>query len=108
MKTYIVTCRGVFPETVIAKLKALGVYWTQVRSQNNLPSRRVRLEMLADAMNEDQAIQKARFAVDASGGSGTDYTCLCEVSKAASEALDLANTTDRLPHAAAQRVWGEI
>ena len=91
VKIYIVTCRGVFPETVIAKLKALGVYWTQVGSPNNLPSRQVRLEMLADAMNEDQAIQKVRFAVDASGGSGTDYTCLCEVSKAASEALDLGD-----------------
>ena len=30
VKTYIVTCRGVFPETVIAKLKALGVYRTSV------------------------------------------------------------------------------
>jgi hypothetical protein len=81
VKTYIVTCRGVFDQAVIAKLEVLGVYWTQVSSAGNTPSQWIRHHLLIEAGSEDQAIQRARFAVEASGGPGTDYTCLGKFSE---------------------------
>jgi len=81
IKTYIVSCRGVLDQAVIAKLEVLGVYWTRGCSPDALPSDWIHHHMLIGAIDEDQAIQKARFAIETSGGSGIDYTCESELSE---------------------------
>jgi hypothetical protein len=83
VKTYLVTCQGVFDQAVIARLGVLGVYWTQGGSPDTLLSNWNHHHMLIDAINEDQAIQKARLAIETSGGFGTGYTCLSELSETA-------------------------
>ena len=82
LKTYIVSCRGVLDQAVIAKLEVLGVYWTLGGSPDTLPTNWIHHHMLINAIDEDQAIQKACFAIETSGGSGIDYTCLSELSGA--------------------------
>ncbi len=81
VKTYIVSCQGVLDQAVIAKLEVLGVYWTRGCSPDTSPSSWIHHHMLITAIDEDQAIQKARFAIETSGGSGIDYLCLSELSE---------------------------
>ena len=81
VKTYIVRCRGVLDQAVIAKLEVLGVYWTRGGGPDTLRSDWIHHHMLINAIDEDQAIQKARFAIETSGGTGIDYSCQCELSE---------------------------
>ena len=81
VKTYIVSCRGVLDQPVIAKLEVLGVYWTRGWSPDAPPSEWIHHHMLINAVDEDQAIEKARFAIETSGGRGIDYTCQSELSE---------------------------
>src|SRR5262249_53614550 len=78
LKTYIVTCRALFDQAVISKLEVLGVYWTHEGIPPAASSRRVRHRLLIEAPNQDGAIQKARLAVGASGGSEAEFTCQSE------------------------------
>jgi len=78
MKTYFVTCRGVFDEAVIAKLEVLRVHWRG--GPDSLASDWICHYLLIEAASEDQAIQRARLAVESCGGIGTDYACSNEVS----------------------------
>jgi hypothetical protein len=77
MPEYLVTCRGVFDQKVIAALDAQKVYWMQ--GGPTLPEpRRHRHHLTIVAGDPGKALFNAQVAVTAAGGEASDFDVLIE------------------------------
>ena len=81
MALFVVRCRGVFDNRVIAKLDAQGVYRRTGGSPETPPSQRDLHQLLIEASDEEQAIHGARQAVRRAGAEATSYESHGELSE---------------------------
>lgn len=80
MPDFLVTCRAVFDQGVIAKLDAAGVYWTQ-GGPTQPDSSRHRHHLRIEAESGEEALRRGSQAVEDAGGEADDLTLIGEVSE---------------------------
>jgi hypothetical protein len=79
MPDFLVTCRAVFDQGVVAKLDTAGIYWTQGGATHPNSSRH-RHHLRVGAKSGEEAVLRAREAVEAAGGEADDLTLIGEAS----------------------------
>jgi hypothetical protein len=75
MPQFMITCRAVLDEGVIAKLDSQGIYW-YAGSVTQAGSKRRRHHLKVESANIDGALERAREAIQAAGGDASDLTLL--------------------------------
>jgi len=74
MPQFRITCRAALDEAVIAKLNAQGVYWYAGTTTQAGKLRRHHLKV--EGANINDALERAREAIQAAGGDASDLTLL--------------------------------